>query len=227
MTDDRGEPDDPHAEPVAARLTPRAATALGAALWTAAVAALAMRIWTGAPGSLLLFVLGESWLIGLGCLGVPIMILARLGNRLTAARARIASGTLFGATAVFTAAAAADRMDVITATFGLILLLAPAIHLYNAARALDDQARALVRGYRTGHTEGLLTALAAQRERAADLTAIEQMSIEEITALREALGVEIGARRARLLGAPQKLRAVPDLPDADGACAWSRPGRSG
>jgi hypothetical protein len=183
-------------------------------MWVLAIALLTLfarhDLAVGAMG----FTLGECWLIGLGCVGQPMLALHLLGTEPSPrACERVAVGSYTAAGLVTVLLACGQMHDkVLIAVFLLILPLAFAIQSGNAAQAIArrsyDRATAGAEGEERGWIACLLAVgrtNEAREERVHSLIA----GADDTAELRydlDAIQAEIEARRARKVVTP--LRAI-------------------
>jgi hypothetical protein len=207
-------------------IEPRHAGMFGIALWIAAVATLVLYTH-GAPLSIMSFTLIECWLIGTGCLGVPILAARLFGCTLTPGRCLTAAIALAAVAIMLTALIGAGQLQAapITAAFGLIIPEALAIHMANAADSLTRQRAAVAaarqeeravyeRDVRAAFTAGIRAAhktMAAQDEQIDELLGSDTA---QIARLSDAFLTELDARQMRRSGQSRyvPLRLVTDLP---------------
>jgi hypothetical protein len=199
-------------------IEPRHAGMFGIALWIAAVATLVLYTH-GAPLGILGFTLIECWLIGTGCLGVPILAARLFGCTLTPGRCLTAAIALAALAIMLTALIAGGQIHAapITAAFGLIIPEALAIHMANAYDSLTRQEAAVTaarreeradyaRDVRAAFTAGIRAAhktMTAQDEQIDELLGSDT---EQIARLSDAFLTELDARRAARFG---RSRSVP------------------
>ena len=171
-------------------LTGRAAGLVAALLWSAAVVCLILYAHSRILGPTD-FSMVESWLIGLGCIGAPIVALRLLGRFLTPVTALCVAGMLTACAGMLTVLVVTGQIRVapIVAIFALILPEAGAIHAVNAA---DSQVK-IEQARRRGRLEGLALAEQAQLRRAEDLCVVKGMPREAVENLYRAVTAELAA----------------------------------
>jgi hypothetical protein len=118
-------------------IEPRRAGWFGLTFWASAVGALVLYTHSTLLG-IMGFTLLECWLIGTGCLGVPLLVTRLLGNRLTANACKLIGAASATAALLLTGLIAFGQLQVapITAAFIVIMPEALAIHMINGLDTL-------------------------------------------------------------------------------------------
>lgn len=190
--------DDPQPPTFIERLldrSPRATWSTGIALWGASAIALALHANHLALPDPVRFSMLDSWLIGLGCLGCPVLALRSLGRHLTLAACVFIGGIMFTCALLLTALILTGQMHPtpIDASFGLILPEALGIHAVNAA---DVELRAMRReqaAYRAGRIDALADTLDERYAALAGLEHLGQMDLPALEAIADIVAAHIAA----------------------------------
>jgi hypothetical protein len=206
-------------------LNARHAAWFGLSMWIAAIACLALFARGDFLGPMN-FTLLESWFIGAGCVGVPILAARLLGRWLTPAACMAGGAACAACTILLTVLFATGqlRAPVIVAAFWLILPEALAIHLVNAADSMTRTDSAVAAALEQARSErdrdvqgafaaGLLAAHDALTEKGEVAEQVEELldsSTEEIAAMSERLLRELDGRRVRDARPGHGLRLVRD-----------------
>jgi hypothetical protein len=158
------------------------ARTIGLALWAAALAVFAVHTTGIGIADPTHFSMLDSWLIGLGCIGCPIMVLRDLAARINL--------QVFEVVAVFCTALAmlltalilggALHYNTLDATFALILPLAAAIQATNAYDGEVHARRREQRARRRARLEILAEQYAQSHAALAGLDRLEAMSVEDL-----------------------------------------------
>ena len=204
--------DEPSQRSILSRIVdryPKATSASSLGCWLAAITVLVLHANGEAVRGANAFMLTDSWLIGLGCIGVPVLVLNLLGRHMTPRTLELIAAACFTGALIVTifVGTGQSQMQPWTAVFVLILLLAMGIHTLNGAYALDrrrriaDQVRAEERekhdeDVHAAYLAGLIDAHAALQKRSEDLEKVLDMPTEELVGLSAALAEEIGSRHA-------------------------------
>lgn len=213
-------------------IEPRRAGWFGLTFWAGAIGALVLYTHSALIG-IMGFTLLECWLIGTGCLGVPLLVTRLLGNRLTATACKLIGAASATAALMLTGLIAFGQLQVapITAAFTVIMPEALAIHMLNgfdtltriekAVAAARAEERAIrdrdVKAATVAALHAAFEALQADRDHVDELLSTSTGNIQKLTS--EFLD-ELDARRA-LHADPRKrvpLRLV-------GQGQGERPGR--
>jgi hypothetical protein len=186
--------------------SPRATWSTGAALWGAGALALALHANHVALPDPVRFSMLDSWLIGLGCLGCPVLALRALGRRLTPTACLFIGGIMFAFAVMLTALILAGEMHPapLDATFGLILPEALGIHAVNAADVELRAARREQAAYQRGRIDVLTETLEQRYAAAAGLERLEQIDLPHLRALADIVAAHIAARESE----PRALHLV-------------------
>lgn len=216
--------DDQRPRSILGRLTdrrPRLAGGIGLGFWISAVAVLILRANHIGPRNPAAFVLAETWLVGGGSIGVPVLILNFLGPRLSIRTLELIGAACFAAAAIVTVfvATGQSRMDTWTSAFILIMPLAMGIQAVNGAYGLDKRAAiarriraeerakaalalAEAKKERDGAVEdaalvGLVKAFEVQHARASEIRNVLNADTEDLSAACALLTEELADRHAR------------------------------
>jgi hypothetical protein len=216
--------DDQQARSILGRVAgrwPRTAATTSACCWLAAIVILILHARREAFRSELTFGFDDIWLIGLGCVGVPNLLLGLLGRFLTTRACEMISAVCFSLAAGLTALVHTHQIALApsTADFTLILLIAMAVQTLNGAYGLDKrramtyQARAEERGkaeialaeakrerdaaVEDAHLGGILQAFEAQHARAIELRNILNANTEDLSAACAILREELNGRHVQ------------------------------
>lgn len=185
----------------------RHARTVGLTLWAAAGTVFALHASGTAFPDSTRFAMLDSWLIGLGCLGCPLMALRDLERRINL--------QVFGAVTVFCVALAtlltalilggALRGDTVDDIFALILPLAPAIQALNATDGEVHARRREAAAHQAGREDAVAAQVDQARAALAGLSHLEEMSVGDLYMLAEVVSGLIEKKRC-----DQPLRLVTD-----------------
>lgn len=216
--------EEPRPQSVLGRLTdqrPRLSGAIGLTFWISAVATLILWANHTAPQSLTGFMFTESWLVGGGSMGAPVLMFTMLGKRLSVRALELIAAAAFTGAAIVTAFVAAGRasMQPWTAVFTLILLLAMGIDAANGAYGLDRRALiarrvreeerqrtalllAEAKRERDAAVEdaflaGIIKSFEAQHARTAELSSVLASDTEDLSTACAILREELNGRHVR------------------------------
>lgn len=216
--------DDPRPRSILGRLTdrrPRLASGIGLGFWVGAITVLILHANHIGPQGLATFMFVDSWLIGAGCIGVPVLILNLLGPRLSVRALEMIGGACFTGAVIVTAfvCAGQTRMETWTAVFILIMLLAMGIHALNGAYGLDkremiarqvraeEQAKAALAlaeakrerdaAVEDAHLLGIARSFQVQHARATELNNVLSSDTEDLSAACALLQEELHGRHSR------------------------------
>lgn len=192
---------------------PTAAKAGSLTCWLAAVGILAAYAnghgFSGVTG----FMLTESWLIGVGCIGAPVYMLEYLGRHMTIRALELIAATCFTVAIIVSVFLGTGQAHIApwTACFLLILFLALGIQAANGAyslyrrRQIEQEARAEERAERDKDVQAarliaLAEARATQQQRTRELERMLNADTEEFAAITAAFLEEQENRRMKKLG---------------------------
>jgi hypothetical protein len=203
--------------------SPRATWITGAALWGGSALAFSLHAYHLALPDPVRFSMLESWAIGLGCLGCPVLALRFLGKRLTPTACLFIGAIMFAFAVLLTVLTLAGEMhpDPLDATFGLILPEALGIHAVNAAdvelRAARRERAAYQDGYEVGRIDALTDTLEQRYAVVAGLDRLAEMDLPRLKALADIVATHIDAlgdepRGLHLVAQPGDGRAERELP---------------
>lgn len=165
--------------------TRRHAAAGGVALWAASCAVLAAHCSGLALTDPVRFAMLDSWLIGLGCLGCPLLALRAMGRWLTPSSCWLIAAFCFAIALLLTVltVTGAVHFHTLDATFAVILPEAAAIQAVNAADAERRGARRAGSAYRAGREDVLTEEVDVRCRALAGLERLAGMSVGELTEL--------------------------------------------
>lgn len=172
---------------------------IGVSLWIAAIACLilyANGVMHSDPGR---FTMIESWLIGLGCIGVPILPMRLLGRYLNPLTCIVASGCLFAGAAVFTSIIISGMLPLspIVSTFVLIIPEALAIHAANAAIVLVREQRIQREAHKMQRSKYSANLSRLKTEHGEELARLNEAHSSELTLLSEQYAAQIASLRTQ------------------------------
>lgn len=202
----------------------------GILLWGAGAAVLAVHsMGMGLPDPTR-FAMLDSWLIGLACLGCPMLALRSLGRWCKPQTCMMIAVACFALALLLTVLALGGAMhpNTLNGTFEVILPEAAGIHAINAADAEVHAARRESAAYERGYGNAL-TALTDQRCAAlASLGRIEGMTAGELGELRELIDIAEAAlaadRPQRSMGGLATVTAIDGSTKGTGqAAGWTPP----
>lgn len=178
--------------PGSASRTPRLGPALGAGTWPLSGLLVLFHVRNDLLHDPRQFAVAWTWLVAVGCLGVPVYGLRVLGDRLTAAACRTVGMCATGASLLITALVVtgqlAPRTPILYAS--LILPMAIAIQGLNGAEALARRQRAYERGRHDAYAE----ILQDRRALAQALAEMNDSELEDLRRQHKMLGNVISAR---------------------------------
>ena len=182
--------------------SPRATWGAGLALWGASALALALHAYNIAFPDPTRFSMLDSWLIGLGCLGCPILAMRAAGRRLTTTACFFVSGVTFALAALLTGLTLVGEMHPkpLDATFGLILPLALAIHAFNAADVELCAQRRERAAYESGRIDALTDTLELRYAALAGVDRLDEMDLPALKTLADIVAAHITARSSEQRG---------------------------
>jgi len=215
---------EPQARSIIARLVdahPRAATASSLTCWIGAILVLALHAngieIRGDRG----FLFTDSWLIGLGCVGVPVLVLNLLGRHLNPRILELIAAACFTGGIVVTGfmATGQSHMDPWTTCFLLILFLAMGIQALNGAYGLDRRQQAIEKvraeeaarraeDLQASYLAGIIAAHDAQRRRSDELSRLLELPTGEIQELSGHLLEELDRRHQRAASSPHSAKVL-------------------
>lgn len=194
-----------------------AASSLSLTCWLAAITTLVLYANRIGLRSTTGFMLTDSWLIGAGSIGVPVLMLGFLGRRLTPRTLELIAAMCITAAIAVTVFVGTGQAHLggWTACFLLILTLAPGVQAINGAYGLHrrqqiaEQVRAeegasRERDVREAFLAGILAAKQAQDKRAEELEANLDLPTGELEVMSDAYIRELEQRRARHTGRGRK-----------------------
>lgn len=192
LTTAQPQPDAPH-DPVRGRIrgaitnARRHATTAGILLWAGAGAAYAIHATrTGLPDPTR-FAMLESWLIGLGCIGCPLLPLRALARRVRL-QAFQAVALVFAALTILLTGlilGGALHYNTLDATFAVILPLAVAIQAVNAADAETHAQRREQASYRAAREDATAAQIDVRYAALANLDRMQAMTVDELAVIIE------------------------------------------
>lgn len=114
-------------------------------LWVAAITCLCLYAHGKMRHEPDAFIQVECWVLGLGCIGLPIAPMRLFGRSLTPAMCVVASVLLFADCAAFSGLVSTNQLNIspVVSTFGLVMPEALGIHAANAAIILGRERRAV------------------------------------------------------------------------------------
>lgn len=216
-------------EPVRGRLeralnyARRHATVGGLLLWAAAGAVFAVHATgVGLPDPTR-FAMLDSWLIGLGCVGCPLMAVRDLGRRINLQVFAMISVFCVALAILLTALILGGslRDNTLDDTFALILALAGAIQLFNAYDGELHARRREVAARQAGREAALSVEVDARYRALSGLERLGQKSVDELVELAGIIDGIIQARRSdyrplHLVATPgSRSQALRQSPPAD------------
>jgi hypothetical protein len=185
---------------------PRTTWSTGLALWGASALALALHAHHVAFPDPVRFSMLDSWLIGLGCLGCPVLALRALGKWLTPTTCLFIGAIMFALALLLTALTLTGEMHPapLDATFGLILPEALGIHAVNAADVELRASRREQAAYREGRIDALTDTLDERYAALAGLDRLGHMELPALEAIADIVAAHIAAHGAE----PRSLHLV-------------------
>lgn len=176
----------------------RRAWIAGILLWASGAALLALHSTRTAMPDPSRFAMADIWLIGLGCIGCPVLPLRALGTRLTPAVCITASVAAFALALLLTVLIVGGALhpNTLDATLEIILPLAAGIQTANAADGEIRARRREQRARRQARLEVMGEMYTERHTTLATLEQIEQMPEEDLEALVDAVTDLIARRRA-------------------------------
>lgn len=193
---------------------PRATWSTGLALWGAGALVLALHAYHLALPDPVRFSILDSWLIGLGCVGCPVLVLRAPGRRLTPTAFLFIGGIMFAFAVLLTALTLTGEMhpNPLDATFGLILPEALGIQAVNAADVELRAQRREAATYRSGRIDALTDTLEQRYAVVAGLDRLGKMDLPRLRALADIVAAHIDA----LEDEPRGLHLVAQAGDERG-----------
>jgi hypothetical protein len=139
----------------------------------------------------------DAWLIGLGCVGCPLMALRDIAERINLQVFEVATVFCAALAILLTALilGGALHYNTLNATFGLILPLAPAIQAFNAYDGEVHARRREQRAYRRGRLEVFAEQYAQGHAALAGLDRLEAMSADDLEDLVDTAKALIAEKR--------------------------------
>jgi hypothetical protein len=183
---------------------------VGLGLWVASAAVLAVHSTGEAFPNPTRFAMLDAWLIGLGCIGSPLLALRTLGRWLQPEACRGIAICAFTLALVLTALTigGALHFNTLDGLFAVILPEAAGIQALNAAEAEVHARLREERAYRRGRLDTLAEAFAQRQAALAGISHLEDMSVAELEDLEGKIAALLDEKRA---GAPA-LRLLPRPP---------------
>lgn len=173
--------------------SPHLAWIVGAAFWVGGILALILHAVGVALCDATTFAILDTWLIGLGCLGCPILAIRTLRRRLTPYVYMLIGAVAAACALLLTILTEIGEMhpDTLDVTFALMLLLAGGIHAVNAADTELHGARAHDEGYQAGRIDALTETLDQRYAALAGIEWIEDLSLGELEQLADVVDKRI------------------------------------
>lgn len=186
--------------------SPRATWGAGLTLWGIGALLFALHAYHLALPDPVRFSMLDSWVIGLGCLGCPVLALRALGRHLTPNACLFIGGVCLAIAALLTGLTLVGEMHPkpMNATFGLILPLALGIHAVNAADVEMRAARRERAAYQSGRIDAVAGLVEQRYAAVAGLERLDAMDLAGLKTLADIVAAHIAARATE----PRSLHLV-------------------